>query len=893
METSLPRKKPRELIHRRVHSHASTPNNMLAVTTCKSTGIPSQLRTTTTAPSYAPHAYKFHKAAAAAVRQSLRLPLDSSREYKQLLTPMSSLLQEKLQQERRAESERLANKLGTDLPSCSASSGDIRDGDGPGSSHRRIRSVAERGLTSSPADDSSQGSMGAKQMEKAVSTLHKQNFDLKLELFHRREKQSSLEARVEELEAERQKWMSSRESLAAEMTKRDKAIEEAVNMIVKLETKVDELAREREMVRHLEADKPHQHARYSTPDSLRAEAPKQANRGELLSVEPVKNTLKRMPSFLSDRSVHTENLRSIVLQNRSSFAHLRQFSQVSSSSADASEPNRATSPSLSILSESSFVSIYGSKQEQDGSRPLPLEDASDKGGTSVDRSSTPTRRTTANSNNSPPDQTDVMTPRAGGNLPNVLRHYGPMLRTDKLGGPLPASPTKRHDMDRGFTKQSPQNELIKAHVMPPTPDTVSSSVLRSHKNSPYLRDSLVKPDDADVLRFITTTPPFEGTSGHIDSPELQTSYLMKSFENPLLSHLDQLAYSTAGTSAAMWPGSDNPDSDSDSDGGAIAHSDTDSYDYWMRESYKPDNGGALLSPRWPGEDSQAPDLFSFPEGSGGWEPDAMFGALPGAGFLGSPVPSLRRDPKDQMTSGQPYQQGPPQLMDGPALPSRNSSLNKHNRQAVDHSSSQGERPDHTAAPETRPDTATKRSQYPPISGLQSRGRGLMFNSLLRRSGTEKHGTNSNETESSLLPSLLQSRASQTPQPQSQFVKGHAGRASVPPPVTIPWVPRPVYSADDRDLSATPPPILRSRPLPPSLRMESGSPKVAKGEKKSEAVVEAEPVMRPLSRAMTAVENPTSGGGSSQITPTASQGGGGGVRKWLGLGKRASLMNRTK
>ncbi|KAJ8120228.1 hypothetical protein ONZ43_g3009 [Nemania bipapillata] len=302
------------------------------------------------------------------------------------MTPVSSLLQERLQQERRAESERLASKWGTDL---SLSTGDIRDGDITNPSSKRYRPVPERRPGSSNDDDSSQTSMGAKQIEKAVSTLHKQNFDLKLELFHRREKQSALETRVEELESERRELTDIQENLLSELVKRDKAIEEAVNMIVRLEARVDELVEEKEMVRRIEADEAYRRSWSDISDSLRMETPKPGGRGEVLALEH--KTLERMPSFLSDRSAHTRHLRSVVLQNRSSLRHIRKVSEVSASSADVSEVNRISSPSLSMLSESSFVSVYGSKQGQDGSGVMPLDHVSGVDGTFGTRSPTPTK----------------------------------------------------------------------------------------------------------------------------------------------------------------------------------------------------------------------------------------------------------------------------------------------------------------------------------------------------------------------------------------------------------------------------------------------------------------------------------------------------------------------
>ncbi|OTA90086.1 hypothetical protein M434DRAFT_78518, partial [Hypoxylon sp. CO27-5] len=193
---------------------------------------------------------------------------------------------------------------------------------------------------------------GADLDAKTLSKLHKQNFDLKLELFYRREKQMNLEERVEKLESQYSKIMDANSKLQSqyqeletryreameindnmlvEMEQKDKAIGDAVGVIVTMEAHIDELVRQRDMVRQVEADGPYRH---SPSDGSNPES-----------------SLARMPSFLSDHSQQTENLRNAVLKARSSGMHLR---RVSGSSADPSEINRIASPSLSILSESSF-----------------------------------------------------------------------------------------------------------------------------------------------------------------------------------------------------------------------------------------------------------------------------------------------------------------------------------------------------------------------------------------------------------------------------------------------------------------------------------------------------------------------------------------------------------
>ncbi|KAI0545382.1 hypothetical protein F4679DRAFT_479621 [Xylaria curta] len=955
MEGIVSRKEARERLHRRALSQASTASSTMhspTKTTKSASTSSSQPRAST--PSNAPHTHRYHHTQCdrelANLRQAPRLSRTSSGESKSAMNPVSSLLQERLQKERRAESERLASKWGADL---SSSTGDIRDGDILNSPSKRYKPGVERRPRSSHDDDSSQTSMGAKQTEKVVSVLHKQNFDLKLELFHRREKQSVLESRVEELETERQELTDVQENLLAELVKRDKAIEEAVNMIVKLEARVDELARERETGQQIEAGGPYQqHSWSNMPDSLRAETPKPSDHGVYLSIEPIEpkepKTLERMPSFLSDRSAQTQHLRSVVLQNNSSLRHIRGVSEISASSAEVSEANHVASPSLSVLSESSFVSIYGSKQGQDEAGLLPLGDALGMDGTFGERSPTPTMRMMNNSPSyqkaSGPNPTLHLT-KAATYLPsqvlptnNALK--SPIKRMEKhgekmsfvddafrsstssrrrsvvtpvsqpMGSPSQARSRRERSqtLQKVMTNYPTHKELVNTHPLPPTPDTVSSSVLQTQKDQSSSQDSLSRGDDAQRPRYFASSLPYgndylrslasqevrpgmntQNTSSSAAARNrsgLPTPSFLKVNQDALLSDLSHLTYSTANNTTTRRHRSDSFVSDSDSDGGADARSETETYDYWMRESYKPDKANARSSARHERRRSPSPDLFSFPANSEGWQPDAMFGALRGAGFLGSPDPALRRDPIDERGASlrSPEPNPPEPTADGPRPPSRRSSLNA---QAAGHfllSSLTGKRASSReggGAPNADANgrrnsvdgyanaggATTKRSQYPPISGLQSRARGLGLNSFFRRSGSESYGAPPplSATESTFPPQRGPPPTA-SPAPHFRHLRRPSGRNSVPPPATVPWVTRPIQVvADNEFASATPPPIMRNRPPPLEADLD---------------LLDSEATEFPITPVM------------AESTPAAPQNGGGGMRKWLGLGRKASPKIRA-
>lgn len=793
----------------------------------------------------------------------------------------------------------------------------------------------------------------------AVSTLHKQNFDLKLELFHRREKQSILEIRVEELEREGRELTDIHNNLLSELVTRDKAIEEAVNMIVKLEARVDELVQEKELIRRIEADESYRRSWSNDPHSLRSETPRPSAHGALVSTEP--KPLARMPSFLSDRSAQTQHLRSVVLQTRASLRHIRKVSEVSVSSADASEINCVASPSVSMLSESSFVSIYGSKEGQDGCGIPSLDHVSGMDGTFGCRSPTPTKRAVMSrlpvEGNASSSSTLNSASRAATSLSvpaiptnNVLRREPPPQKIEKPGEKANSmddtfrlatssrrksvvTPTesqarsnreRRETLQKVLTNYPTHKELADPHALPPTPDTVSSSILGKRQDPSGSEDSLSRSDDAHAQRFLGLSLPHgnkylrslarpearPNTNAQNaafsailrDRPEVLSHGFTKGDEKRRLSDLGHLAVSAAKVPTAGRPRSDSFVSDSDSDGGADARSETASCDYWMRESYQPEEN-IRSAARQNQARPPSPDLFSFPVNSGGWQPDAMFGALKGGGFLGSPVPALRRDPVDELaTPLQSHQPNPLEsIADCPDPPSRRSSLNA---QAAGHfplSSLAGKvgrwtsrdanvvRDDARARsnsvdgsglvmrPGTRPDTGlTKRSHYPPIAGLQSRTRALGLNSLFSRSGHESYATTSSGAELT-RPSSVAPRAPPISQAQMRHLKRPSGRNSVPPPATMPWATRPAYMIEDELSSATPPPIMRNRLPLPQTDMNSGSSDVVPLEISQVTETEACPAIT-----ATIAEN---------IASAASQKGGA-VRKWLGLGRRPSLKNRV-
>ncbi|KYK58487.1 hypothetical protein DCS_05503 [Drechmeria coniospora] len=267
---------------------------------------------------------------------------------------LSSYLQEKLQRERRMESERVTF---SPAPSRTKTSASVDLGRPACSSPFRppLEANGTRPQSSTSIEPARKKGLGVKEMEKVVSNLHKQNFDLKLELFHRRERQTALEERLDALESDKGRVEDEKEKLVEELEKRDKAVEEAVAMIVVLEAKLDQLVQERLTVRRVERE------RYFCPRDYEmgaSQATAQPVGRDTSKLESDAKSVTRMPSFLSERSENTENLRNVYLGVKANVHHLP---RVVESSPEVGHDRGFDSPTLSILSESSFVSVYGQR----------------------------------------------------------------------------------------------------------------------------------------------------------------------------------------------------------------------------------------------------------------------------------------------------------------------------------------------------------------------------------------------------------------------------------------------------------------------------------------------------------------------------------------------------
>ncbi|KAI7535303.1 hypothetical protein KC331_g12097, partial [Hortaea werneckii] len=176
----------------------------------------------------------------------------ASGRYRDEVLPASQYLQERLS-ERRARNSRPKRSRHTDFGPNRAPDDDIFLEEAQESRQAATRWYDSSPLAQGPRHGSDAGgsaygmrrSLGVKDMDGQMDRLNKQNFALKLELDHRREQQSKLQEQVESMQeqVERSEQMQEEHAellkintqLVEELERRDKAVEEAMDIICDLE----------------------------------------------------------------------------------------------------------------------------------------------------------------------------------------------------------------------------------------------------------------------------------------------------------------------------------------------------------------------------------------------------------------------------------------------------------------------------------------------------------------------------------------------------------------------------------------------------------------------------------------------------------------------------------
>lgn len=327
-------------------------------------------------------------------------PLDQSQSRDVL--PASQYLQERLQ-ERRARNTRPKRSRHTDFGPPKGRDDDIFLNEADLASRARMfdSSPMARSTKGSDLGSSTGGrrrTLGVRDMDDQMDRLTKENFALKLELDHRREHTIRLQEKIEamkesvawaeEMKREHQELLQINSQMVSELEQRDKAVEEAMDIICDLEERVADLE---ERNTHTRPSTAHADSGYAGTESLEHDLPSsppqlqtqpktpgmkdrrnqqpattaaQRLQGALTEQTPARP--RREPSILSQQKPSTQALRSVYMENAKRLEPVKSFqSLLSRQEARLDEDGEPVlnSPRLSVLSESSFPSIYSPKNQ--------------------------------------------------------------------------------------------------------------------------------------------------------------------------------------------------------------------------------------------------------------------------------------------------------------------------------------------------------------------------------------------------------------------------------------------------------------------------------------------------------------------------------------------------
>lgn len=236
--------------------------------------------------------------------------------------------------------------------------------------------------------------VGARGLDEHMDRLTKQNFALKLELDHRRDHTVKLQEQIEAMRAQVERAEKLQEAydellllntqLVEELEKRDEAIEEAMNIICDLEDKVADMDERSSATRPSTANADSGYAGTETQEQVPASSPPDLKKADKtprtqqcqpphaasLATSKLLNAVngqtppraRREPAVLSLKKPSTHALRSVYLETTQSLRPVKSFQSLLSKRESEDEEAILSSPRLSVLSESSFPSIYSPKK---------------------------------------------------------------------------------------------------------------------------------------------------------------------------------------------------------------------------------------------------------------------------------------------------------------------------------------------------------------------------------------------------------------------------------------------------------------------------------------------------------------------------------------------------
>ncbi|KAH8428171.1 uncharacterized protein LDX57_005876 [Aspergillus melleus] len=407
-----------------------------------------------------------------------------------LVNPSSSLLQDLLKEQRASRGSRGAMSEECDdrtprTPDRSGSDSQSQSQqDEPGSARqRKINNALSSGLKQ-PRE------MGMRETDQYISKINKQNFDLKLEIFHRAQQIIAMEKKLERMaemeedlqrlrqmedelqelrdaEEDNLRLRESNEQLRQEIDKRDQAVTEAVDLICQLESRIEELEGGQDASRPSTARGPSDDYDLETPRNKttfeipeRRSSKRSSASGDYRRVSSSSRNLKRPPSFLTDRKDSTAALRSLYVpvDDQCGMSVITK----SDSHNSMNETPDIESPRLSALSECSELNPYADGLDQITIPIRKREPPSEKSDLSMSQSSDLEERQFA----------DWIQPQPDPFADKVSNMKPPLLNTFQESDKL------RADSDAFWStsnQRTPLDSVFGSTRLPPTPDTMSTA----------------------------------------------------------------------------------------------------------------------------------------------------------------------------------------------------------------------------------------------------------------------------------------------------------------------------------------------------------------------------------------------------------------------------------
>lgn len=269
------------------------------------------------------------------------------------------------------------------------------------SQYGRSRAATRGDVGDRPAAAARRRQLGVKELGEAMDKLAKENFDLKMHLRHSQDHVAKLQAeleagrerevRTERVEKEHAELLEINSVLVAELEKRDRAVEEAMDIICELEERVaggsiasgamtrsstalaDSGYAGTEMLETVPSSPPQMGPKTpmvggQKPAESQTISATQDLQGLMSRMTPARP--KREPSFVTQKKASTYALRSVYMENAKVLQSVKSFNSLISrrDGKEVGENDGPESPRLSVLSESSFPSIYSPQKRHSPER---------------------------------------------------------------------------------------------------------------------------------------------------------------------------------------------------------------------------------------------------------------------------------------------------------------------------------------------------------------------------------------------------------------------------------------------------------------------------------------------------------------------------------------------